>query len=250
MYPAIIYGPRQIEYDNCQPKGLMMKKISCPFSGSRSPPLPGIPTSVNGSVGGNGNNDPLSALEMTRLALWKMYNANPAMAAAAAAATSAPTSTTGPPTTSGIDHLKLTPPPGMPPVSLPSLPSLPSELFGGPDKAQLSLRQLAEKHRKSSTDGDNDEEDKENARTRLEPTDGDSKDAEDVDDATRRKRNGDRSTSSSPQPPAKRALLKNNGHDDEVDEPKDISGLLPGANIKITSRGNFRCQYLSRGIFS
>ena len=48
------------------------------FTGSRSPPVPPLPPTTSG----NGN-DPLSALEMTRMALWKMYNANPAVLAAA-----------------------------------------------------------------------------------------------------------------------------------------------------------------------
>ena len=215
-----------------------------------SPPLP--PTSAGS---GPPSGDHLAALEMTRLALWKMYNQTNGKAAAGG----------------GNGE------PILPPVSLPSLPALPSELLAqhAAQAAQAAQQAAAAAHAEKSLNQqlaserkrvlEKLAEDDTGADVRMGGKDGESppaaKEMACDDDA-------EVGRTMSP-PPPKRARGEEDDEGEAEDEEvavgdhrprvedgldeedvegrqrrdaeelarKAAVGLLPGANIKITSRG-------------
>lgn len=203
-----------------------------PFPGSRSPP------GKNGSA-----TDPLAAFEMTRLAtLWKMY------------------SQTNGPATNGLGGHGA-------PVSLPSLPSLPTDMFAHhQDKAaaaaglnlhlmerQKALEEAAAAKKEAETKEDHEE-------TTIEPVDEDDdvrvrshNDEDKRSDVVRV--NGNSNDASQDSRKRRHSAVSN---DDEVSplEVVDTTGdctpkkrslntvSMPGANIKISSRGEIN-KYLN-----
>lgn len=233
------------------------------------PPHPGLPSQISpmslvtGGPGGRGFNangtshpmpptsrspggphDPLSALEMTRLALWKMYNQ------------------------AGGG--------GSPPVSLPNLPGLPADLLqhaaaahhqqqqqdkalnmqmerqqraieAAAQEAAVNAAVAAGNRLNHDNDNDKDEPSRERVPSRSEQQDDeDAKEGLDEEINVERN-NGDSSvhdtSSLSPPPLSSRKRHRSHDSDDLVEDvtPKKQHPLgLPGANIKIASRGDGR----------
>lgn len=204
--PPSLGGMPQFSMMNTPPRHMHMNGNRPPMHpGSRSPP--GLPS---------GPQDPLSAFEMTRLALLKMYNQSTGMSG---------------------DHTR-------PPMSLPNMP-LPPDLPGLHQDKAMNLhverqRALEEMRRK------------EEERDNMMKIESDRKDHEEREQERernlrremelKRERLGederDHDEGVSP-PPCKRP---HSGEDDDVTALPDrreqmIHNTIPGTNIKITSRG-------------
>ena len=232
-----------------------------------SPPLP--PTSASG---GPPSGDHLAALEMTRLALWKMYNQTNGKAGGGA----------------GNGE-----PPILPPVSLPSLPALPSELLAqhaaqaaqaaqqaaAAAQAEKSLNQqlaserkrVLEKLAEDDTGGDavriSSRDNGDDSGQRSPPAadeivcDDDAEERRTMSPPPPKRARGDEEEETEEEEVAVGggggsigAVADHRRVEDGLDEEDEESrqrmdaeelakkaaiGLLPGANIKITSRGTF-----------
>jgi len=207
--PPSLGGGMPFSMMGTPPRPLHMNGSRPPMHpGSRSPP--GLPT---------GPQDPLSAFEMTRLALLKMYNQ----------------STGG----MGGEHPR-------PPLSLPNIP-LPPELPGMHQDKAMNLhierqRALEEMRRKEDDnimkmDSDRKEmEERELERERNIRREMELK----RDRLSGREEDSDEGVSP---PPSKRAAGEEEDEDEEVTELSErreenlIHNTIPGTNIKITTRG-------------
>ena len=179
-----------------------MKFIAVP---SLSPPPPGA-------------GDPLAALEMTRLALWKMYNQSNGGS------------------TNGNDR--------MPPVSLPSLPT---ELLA--QHAANAAAKQAEKRKLHDVDDDVSKDrvspvvdDVDGGSSRLMPTPPPPPPPSSQQPAAKRNRHEDDDNAGSDVEVERISSSGGGGRRQQQEEAEELArkaacGLLPGANIKITSRG-------------